>query len=516
MFKKIVSIIMAMAILLSLIGCGESASEVKSSLSAEITSKAIDEFISITKVPRPSYHLEHILEYLINFAKEHSFDYARDDYGNFWMDVPASSGYENAPKVILQGHMDMVCAAESDYDIDFENTGLNAKVDGNTITADKTSLGADDGIGVGIILAMVTSDAPHGPIRALITADEDVGLLGAQQLPAEALDADYLINIDHEKPMEIVYSSAGNLRWEATKEYGTKAQADGSEIIKISISGLQGGHSGLEINKNRLSANTVIKDLFNATKNEGIDFEIGSINGGTAQNAIAPQGEVIIAVPKEKSSKVKEISDKLISDYHSNYPDEKLEINVSTEDVKCSNFISNKDSLELLEVISSLPQGVLAMSQKNEGLVQTSANTGIIFVENGKCKIGQSTRSCVTKDMEDLRLKSDTMLKEKGYVCKIEADYPGWDGDADVSLVKLIKEGYEKSDSGEAAVIPIHAGLECSWFSRKREGIQMVSIGPRVDNAHTVQETLYIDTIEPCVKTVLYALKNIESFTMGK
>lgn len=481
-----------------------------------ISQNAIDEFMAITKVPRPSYHLDKIRDYLTQYAKEHSFEYNRDEYGNFWMDIPATKGCEDYPKVILQGHMDMVCASEDGYDIDFETTPITAVKSGNTITADRTSLGADDGMGMGIILAVVTSDISHGPIRALITADEEVGLLGAGALPPEAFDGDYLINIDDDVSNEIIYSCAGNLRASFEKQCNVDKHSPCYDVIDFSISGLLGGHSGNEIGKNRLSAATVMSEILNSIKDSGISFEIGCIDGGTAENAIAPKADVKIAVPKESQKKVETIIKDVTSSLKTKYPKEKLEVEVSVNDDESTMFISSKDSLDYLSLLSSLPQGVLAMSEKEDGLVETSSNVGVFVVDNGKCKISTSSRSSITEKLEYLRLKYDADSKKLGYSFIIESNYPGWSGESDTELIKLVSKGYQKATGKDTDIVAIHAGIECAWFSRKCEDIQLVSIGPRIDDCHTVNETLYIDTVKPCVETVIYTLENIKDIKLSK
>lgn len=494
-------------------GCVRSTGGQTYSAPSEIAARAVDEFLQITKIPRPCYHLDSIREYLTDFAKKHSFPCDRDAYGNLWMDVPASAGYENCPKIILQAHMDMVCAADSGYDIDFESTAITAVVNEDTITADRTSLGADNGIGLAIIMAVVTSDVPHGPIRVLITADEDAGLLGAAELPCEVLDSDYLLNIDDEEPYEIICSSAGMLRLESKKTYAAKAPSDDLAVIGISVSGLLGGHSGTDIGKGRLSGVTVIRDILCAIRDAGIGFELGSLDAGTATNAIAPGAQAFIAVPEDSVSGIRKLADELSSGYASDHPDERPVITVSAVAEAEGDFLSCGDSLDFLSMLSFFPQGVLAMSRKIDGLVQTSSNIGLVSVKNGECSIRSGMRSCVTEDLEALRSQTETATLDSGYTFTVEVSYPGWDGDPDTELIRLVKKGYEEVSGQSAAIMPIHAGLECSWFSQKREGIQLASIGPRIADPHTVNETLYLDTIEPCVSAVLYTLENINELS---
>ena len=263
--------------------CGGGAQQQTAMDSTEaVANKAVAEFLSLTEVPRPCYHTEKALAYFQSFAEQHGFKHYRDDYGNFWMDIPAAQGYESYPKVILQAHMDMVCVSDPGVDIDFETTGITATVGDDAITADGVSLGADDGAGVGTILAIAESSIAHGPLRALITTDEDVGLLGAAALDPSAIDADYLINIDGEQAGQICYSTAGGLQASIKNQYSTEAVSSDETVWQLEVGNLLGGHSGVEIDKNRLSAVTAITDMLQSVIDAGIPISLISSDFGAA------------------------------------------------------------------------------------------------------------------------------------------------------------------------------------------------------------------------------------------
>ncbi|MCQ2796357.1 MAG: M20/M25/M40 family metallo-hydrolase [Bacilli bacterium] len=505
---KIYSFIIASSTLFALTSCNKSIDTNK------ITDEAINQFIELTKVPRPSYHLDKIRKYLNSYAQEHSFEHQVDDYGNFWMDIPATSGYQDKPKIILQAHMDMVCVGEDgegagyteEY---FINNPINAIINyDNTITASKTSLGADDGIGIAIIMAIINSDAPHGPIRALITADEEVGLIGAGYLPDNVLDSDYLINIDDDVSNEIIYSTAGSLRMTHLKTCGVSTIPNEYTGVSIHISGLLGGHSGDDIQKHRLSAAVVTSKIFKEIEKEGITYVLGNINGGTATNSIAPYADISFAVLSSEVSTTKNIIDTVKNELMNEYPDEKNFV-IKYNGVAITKYLNSNDSKDYIDLLASFPQGVISMKTKD--LPQTSSNIGLFSIRGGKCSISTSSRSCVNDDLEMLRkntfIPNDT---NKGYNYTIDSYYPGWDGDPKTDLINYLKEGLALSYKEETKLVATHSGLECAWFASKRDGIKLASIGPRIDNPHTTSETLYIETVKPVIETVLYTLKNIK------
>ncbi|MCQ2792385.1 MAG: beta-Ala-His dipeptidase [Bacilli bacterium] len=499
--KKFFSLIMVTSTLFSFTSCGKS-------ITSKITDNAINQFLEITKIPRPAYCHEPMLNYLSNFAKAHSFNYASDTCGNFWMDVPATKGYETKPKIILQAHTDMVCEHEKDYPINFQKDGLTPVIDdkNHTITAYKTSLGADDGIGIAMALAIATSDIPHGPIRTLFTADEEVGLIGANSVSNEVIDSDYLINIDGENENEIVYSSAGHLIARHNKVIKMQSVPSTDKKISILISGLMGGHSGIDIDKNRLSAVTVVTELFNSFSENKIDYEICDMDGGGNVNAIATSAKTTIAIDSSKYNAVEEIIKEVTSNFKSAYPNEDLKIEIAdiNNDAKCLSLDESKNFISLLSSFS-FHQGVI---KKDGDRVITSSNTGTFMVNDSFCEIGTCSRSHVTADLDSMENEFKANDEKCGYKYIYGSSSPGWDGDPNIKLIALLKEGYSESYT-DTKLSSMHAGLECSWLSSKRKGIQIACLGAQISDAHTTKETLYLDTIEPCVKAIVHAIKKL-------
>ena len=478
----------------------ESASDVANRL----TSLTVDEFVKLCAVPRPGFHTEKCLAYFQAWAEEHGFEHFRDEYGNFWMDVPATEGYENYPKVILQAHMDMVCVATSDNDIDFMTQGITPIINGNKMTADRTSLGADNGIGVAAALAVVTGNVGHGPIRCLFTADEDVGLHGAAALDPASLDSDYLINIDLEEENQVCYSCAGNLRASMKKTHETVAVGADETVFQIKVDNLLGGHSGMDIHRNRLNAAVALTTMVKAIG----AVKLVEVKAGAAFNAISQNGSMTFAVETAKVDAMKAAVAAAQAQLVEAYPLEKMEVVMTEVASEGAKALTVEDSAALLALVDYLPQGVLAMSPKIEGLVQTSSNIGVFQLAEGAAEVGTSSRSCVTADVDKLEDDFRAESGKYGYEMSVMSKYPGWDGDPNTPLLKLSEKAY-KEIGVEAELVAIHAGLEPSWFSSKREGMQMICLGPTLTGAHTTEETLYIDTLAPTMDVVLYCLQHV-------
>ena len=478
----------------------ESASDVANRL----TSLTVDEFVKLCAVPRPGFHTEKCLAYFQAWAEEHGFEHFRDEYGNFWMDVPATEGYENYPKVILQAHMDMVCVATSDNDIDFMTQGITPIINGNKMTADRTSLGADNGIGVAAALAVVTGNVGHGPIRCLFTADEDVGLHGAAALDPASLDSDYLINIDLEEENQVCYSCAGNLRASMKKTHETVTVGADETVFQIKVDNLLGGHSGMDIHRNRLNAAVALTTMVKAIG----AVKLVEVKAGAAFNAISQNGSMTFAVETAKVDAMKAAVAAAQAQLVEAYPLEKMEVVMTEVASEGAKALTVEDSAALLALVDYLPQGVLAMSPKIEGLVQTSSNIGVFQLAEGAAEVGTSSRSCVTADVDKLEDDFRAESGKYGYEMSVMSKYPGWDGDPNTPLLKLSEKAY-KEIGVEAELVAIHAGLEPSWFSSKREGMQMICLGPTLTGAHTTEETLYIDTLAPTMDVVLYCLQHV-------
>lgn len=470
-----------------------------------LTSLALDEFVGLAAVPRPGFHMGPVLAYCQAWAEKHGFAHGRDDYGNFWMDVPATPGFENHPKVILQAHMDMVCVAAADKTIDFKTEGVTPVLQGTRLTADATSLGADNGIGMAAAMAVAVGAAEHGPLRCLFTADEDVGLVGAAHMDPSLLDCDLLVNIDLEEENQLCYSCAGNLRATMKTTADVQPVTAAETLLSLSITRLLGGHSGMDIHKNRLCGAKALADMLAGVD----DVRLVGVKAGTALNAISQNAAAVIALPAARLDAFVARVQSVQAAWQTTYPNETPEVALDILSGQ-AEALSVQDSRAIVELVAALPQGVIAMSQKVEGLVQTSSNIGVFTVDNGVVEIGTSSRSCVTADVEALETRFADMAAQAGLVFTALGKYPGWDGAPDSPLTRLFERTY--ADFGvKAELVAIHAGLEPSWFSAKRPGMQMVCLGPTLTGAHTTEETLYLDTLASTMDVISAALKRVDT-----
>lgn len=477
---------------------------------ATVAEHALEEFFSLCQVPRPSHHTEKALAYLQSWADRHGLSHERDDYGNIWIDAPATAGYEHLPKAIVQGHIDMVCVANEGKEIDFLNEAITPvyNQESHRITADGTSLGADNGSGIAITLAIIASNVPHGPLRALITTDEEVGLLGAKAMSDRALDCDYLINLDNEKAGDICYSSAGFLRAQVNKKYTTQPLNEDDVAYTLAMRDLLGGHSGDSINKHRLHAVTYCQELLQKMLAQGLNCRLSAAKIGTAINVIPPSGKIEVVLPESQLAQAQAIFEAYAAQIRAEYPLElEMTVTFAPSATRPSASLSLRDTKELVEFIASLPQGVIQM--KSPEVVRSSSNNGVFTLEDGVCSISAGTRSCVDSDLTEYESRFQAEAEAQGFEYVHVELSPGWDGNTDEWLTQLIKEGFEKGAGIPAHLVALHGGIELSWFLKKRPTLEMVCIGPTMENVHSPKEVLHTDSLEPVVAAILYALQHL-------
>ncbi len=472
-----------------------------------VTERTIAEFLALNRVPRPTYHNEKVIAYLQDFAGLHGLAHFRDAYGNVWIDVPAAPGYEALPKVILQAHSDMVCVSVPEKQVDFVNEPIVPVIGEKTITAQGTTLGADDGIGLAMALAIATSDIPRGALRLLITSDEEGDLDGARELDPAALDSDYLINIDSENVEEICCSSAGYCDFTLSRSYDVTDLTSGERLYELSVGHLLGGHSGDDINKGRLHALVALREVLAAWSAAGLAYRLAEIDTGVAINVIAQSGRVVLALDGEASSLAQQLTARAFEELQRRYPQERMEWKLV--EATGESALTAEASAALLAALAKLPQGVMAMSDKMENMVRTSSNIGIVRLQAGQVAIKCSSRSCVSEDLREIEASQRALAAELGFAFTGDGKGPGWDGDPESPLVRLMKKAYVEATQVEAKVTATHGALECGWFTPKRPSMQIVSVGPSLQNVHTTGETLFLDTVAPTAARVLYCLEHI-------
>lgn len=462
-------------------------------------------FEEISAIPRGSENMEKIAQYCMDFAESHSLKAVRDSANNVIIYKSATKGYENAEPVILQGHLDIVCQKEEGCRIDFLKDGLNIYAEGDFVTAKGTTLGADNGIAVSMILAILESDSiPHPALEAVFTTDEEIGMIGAASLDMGLLKSKKMINLDAEEDDTLTVSCAGGLRFSAELPLCRK-MVKGTEIT-VALKGLKGGHSGVEINKGRVNANMLAGRFLNRM-NEKYDFHIVSINGGDKDNAIVNSCciELCVVSPEDFKKEADNYLELIKAEISAREPDFSPIITVKGQ--KECNVISDDLKDKLIYALLCAPNGVMEMSAEIGGLVETSLNLGILKTKTDKAELHFALRSNKKSALEFLQDKLNTFFKTLGYNVETSGHYPPWEYKADSSLRELYKEIYTQQFGKEPKIEAIHAGLECGIFASKIEGIDCVSMGPQLYDVHTVNERLSISSTEQIYKLLLKILE---------
>ncbi len=468
-------------------------------------------FYEITKVPRPSKKEEKIIAWLENFAKEHNLEYQIDKTGNVLIRKNASPGFENKPWVCLQSHMDMVCEKHSHVQKDFLNDPIDVIIDGEWVKADGTTLGADDGIGMAVQLAILADPSlQHGHIECLFTVDEETGLTGAFGVEAGFMKSNILLNLDSEDDGEFFIGCAGGKDTVGRLNMETNPVPEGYKFIQVNIAGLKGGHSGDDIEKGLGNANKILCRFLWQHQNE-FQMRIAHIDGGNLRNAIPREAYAVIGVPAEKIEKLKE----LLQEFDHVLKNELFVtdpgVNVTVKDAdNAISVFSMPLQKTLLNLIYALPHGVVAWAQDIKGFVETSTNLASIKIEGDKIVITTSQRSSVDSAKTNVCNKVASVFQLAGAEYEHSDGYPGWTPNPNSKVLKFAKGAWEKLFGEEPVVRAIHAGLECGLFSEKYPGMDMISYGPTLRGVHSPDERLLIPTVKKFWDFTLEVLKNIE------
>ena len=453
-------------------------------------------FEEICKIPHGSGNTKQISDYLVDFAKEHGFDYVQDEMNNVVIYKPASKGYENAPTVILQGHMDMVCEKRPGVEHDFEKDGLNLSVRDGYISANGTTLGGDDGIAVAYALALLDStDLPHPALEVLITVDEEIGLLGAVGLDCSVLKGKRMINMDSEAEGSLWISCAGGLSAVSSIPV-QRIEAEGTRL-QVKISGLMGGHSGAEIDKKRANANVLMARFLYGLKNEA-DYEIISLEGGQKDNAITREAVAELLIDGAQAEAVKAYAAKVQAGLREEYEgsDSGITIQITEGNVEQALILHPTSREKVLFYLMEVPFGIQKMSGSIEGLVETSTNIGIVKLYEDEFFASSGVRSSVEAARDALSDKIQYLTEFLGGEYTIQGAYPAWEYRKESPLRDRMVSVYEEMYGQKPAVVAIHAGLECGLFYKKIEGLDCVSLGPDMKDIHTSEEVLDIASTE--------------------
>ena len=467
-------------------------------------------FDALTQVPRPSGHLEKVQQFLLDFAAKAGVEAFKDSAGNIVMRKSASAGMENRKGVILQAHMDMVPQKSKDSTHDFVNDPIETYIDGEWVKAKNTTLGADDGIGVAAIMAVMEDNSlVHGPVEALITADEETGMYGANDLPEGELNGDILLNLDSETWGKFVIGSAGGIDITACLGYKEVETDPADKALKISLKGLKGGHSGLEIHEGRGNANKLmarfVKDAI-----EECDARLATWHGGNMRNAIPFECESVITVPEENVEAVKEMVAEYKAIFENEYKGIESGIIFNAEDVELPvNEVPEEIQDNLINAIYGCHNGVLRMIPAIPSVVETSSNLAIISIEGGEASIKILARSSSETMKEYISNTLQSCFSMAGMKVTMSGSYGGWDPNTDSEILKLLEKEYRELFSAEAVEQVDHAGLECSIILGKYPHLDVVSLGPTLRSPHTTSERCFIPTVEPFWKLLKQTLADI-------
>lgn len=470
-------------------------------------------FDEITKVPRPSCHEEQIREYLMRFADKHGIAVKTDAVGNVVMSKKGSAGHENAPTVVLQAHMDMVAEKNSGVDHDFMKDPIQTYIDGDWVKAKGTTLGADNGIGIAAALAVMADDSlEHGPVEALFTVNEEMGLEGAQKLGEGMISGKILINLDSEDDGEIFVGCSGGVDTTAVFTYNRSFSPENFKYFKVKVSGLLGGHSGGDIHLGRANANKIIaRFIWECSKKW--DIEVSSFNGGNLRNAIPREAEAVFGIHSEHSSQVDKFLTEYAASIRNEYKGIEPSMDLAIESVDAPDYcIDSKTSLSLVRALYSAPHGVISMSHDIEGLVETSTNLAAVKMEgDNKIKVTTSQRSSVESRKVDIAGQVEAHFQLAGAEVTHSDGYPGWAPNMDSAIMKIAAESYEELFGQKAAIKAIHAGLECGLFLQNHPDLDMVSFGPTMTGVHSPDERLLIPTVVKFWKHLALVLKKAAS-----
>lgn len=446
-------------------------------------------FDALTQFPRPSGHLEKVQQFLLDFAKNTGVEAFKDEAGNIVMRKPATPGMENRKTVILQAHMDMVPQKEKTSTHNFETDPIQTYIDGEWVRAKGTTLGADDGLGVAAIMAvMEAKDLKHGPIEALITADEETGMYGANGLPGGELEGEILLNLDTEQEGELIIGSAGGVDITATLDY-QEAESDKTDAaVKITIKGLKGGHSGLEICEGRGNANKMMVRIVREAIAED-EACLASWHGGNMRNAIPREAEVVLTLPKENVEDLKAIVAEYKETFNNEYKGIESDIEVVAEDVALPEMIVPQEIQDnLVDAIYAAHNGVWRYIPTMPEIVETSSNLAIVDIDGGKAAIKILARSSSETMKEDLSTSLESCFNMAGMKVEFSGAYGGWDPNTDSELIKVMRNIYKNLFNEEPTVQVVHAGLECSIILSKYPGLDICSFGPTLLSPHTPTE----------------------------
>lgn len=464
-------------------------------------------FEELSKIPHGSRHTKAVSNWLADFGRQRGLEVHQDALDNVILVGPASPGYEQAAPVIFQGHMDMVCEKAPDCTKDMEKEGLDLEMSGDEITARGTTLGADDGIAVAMGLALLDDPAiPRPRLEVVFTVDEEIGMLGAEALDASGLKGRRMINMDSEEEGVFTVGCAGGV--DVNCALPVRREAFGGTCLELKISGLTGGHSGAEIGRGRANAHMLLGRLLLHLDREAL-YRLVEVEGGTKDNAIPREARALLVTPEpDRLQRAAEAFGEAVrKEYHVTDP----ELQVAVGPAVTETLPMDRTSTEKVQcLLTSLPNGVQAMSPELAGMVQTSLNLGILYTERDQVCAGLLVRSSVESQKEMVAERIEGLLRQMGGQAFREGDYPGWEYRADSPLRDLFVQVYREQYGKDPKVEAIHAGVECGMFAAKLPGLDCISLGPTLTEIHTYRETMHIASVQRTWNLLLEVLKRMK------
>ena len=453
-------------------------------------------FYGLTQIPRPSKHEGKVIEYLLNWGKERGLDTVKDETGNIIIRVPATPGMENRRGVILQGHMDMVPQKTGDSKHDFLKDPIVTLIDGDWVTADRTTLGADNGIGVAMGLSVLEDKSvKHGPVEVLVTYDEETGMTGANKLLPGVLKGDILINLDSEEEGELCVGCAGGLDATADWKFRKNLVPAGYKGLKIQVKGLQGGHSGMDISLYRANANKVIcRILLPLMENFGV--KVVNFTGGSLRNAIPFEAVAETVVPEENVEAVKKLVGSIFAEVKAEYQESDPSAELNMREVPVAKYyIQAGVMLNAVKAMIACPSNVIRMSRSMEGLTETSINMAIVRTDKGHITVHSLMRSAIDSAKADLAERVRCIFELAGAKVSFAGGYSGWRPKLDTPMNKVMMEQFEKVYGYPMKVMATHGGLECAIMGAKYPNWEMVSVGPTIKYPHSPDERVNIPSV---------------------
>lgn len=467
-------------------------------------------FYSLTQIPRPSKKEEQVIAYMKKFGEDLGLETIVDEVGNVIIKKAATPGMENRKTVVFQGHLDMVPQKNSDKDFDFVKDPIETLIDGEWVTADGTTLGADNGIGVAAAMAVLQSTTlKHGPVEALFTIDEETGMTGAFGLKPGLLNADILINLDSEDEGELYVGCAGGIDVNAKLEYTEEDVPAGMTAYLIEAKGLKGGHSGMDIPLGRANANKILfRFLMQAEADFGI--RVGKVSGGDLRNAIPREAHAVVCVPSDHCSKFEAFAGNYNGIYKNEFADTEPDLSFTyTKTDAPARVAAAADQYKIIRAVFATPHGVERMSSSMPGLVETSNNLAIVKMIDGKFGMSCLTRSSVDTAKEGTAWKIAAIYHLIDADVSLEGEYPGWKPNMDSPILKTCQEVYNKKYGKVPEIKAIHAGLECGLLGGVYPNFDMISFGPTIRFPHSPDEKVKIDTVQKFWDFIVAMLEEI-------